>query len=287
MGAVESSAFALFARRKQDASVSARFERFATVLDNSAQFPVEAIGCPFTNGLLDGPFFQSVAPAAPLSVISVVFVQSVGGNTEAEHPSAFGGGETDKHVIYEGLSRVSADGVMAGANTARPGTTVFSVWHPELVELRRALGKPRHPVQIVVTSSGELAIEDGLLFNTADVRVMILTTNQAATTLAKRTGSRPWITVISSGVKPDLHLYAERLFILGIRRISAVGGRRLATGLIDSRLVSDLYLTTSPSEAGNPGTPMYEGAGPLSRDLVIRKRSAEGIIFEHFILRAG
>lgn len=93
--------------------------------------------------------------------------------------------------------------------------------------------------------------------------------------------------MISSGVKPDLHLYAERLFALGIRRISAVGGRRLATGLIDSRLVSDLYLTTSPIESGNPATPMYEGAGPLLCDLVIRKRSSGGIIFEHFILSAG
>jgi riboflavin biosynthesis pyrimidine reductase len=86
--------------------------------------------------------------------MSVVFVQSVDGNTEVDDPSALGGGETDKHVIYEGLSRVSADAVMAGANSVRHGTVVFSVWHPELVALRRTFGKPRHPVQIVVTSSG-------------------------------------------------------------------------------------------------------------------------------------
>jgi hypothetical protein len=60
-----------FARRKQHTPLSARLERFETLLDNSAQFPVEAIGCPFTNGPLDGLFFQSVAPAAPLPVISV------------------------------------------------------------------------------------------------------------------------------------------------------------------------------------------------------------------------
>jgi 5-amino-6-(5-phosphoribosylamino)uracil reductase len=284
---VEGSAFAVFARRKEDAALSARFERFETVFDNSARFPVEAIGCPFTDALLDGPFFQSVVPAAALPVISVVFVQSVSGNTDAEDPAALGGGDTDKHVIYEGLSRVSADAVMAGANTVRHGIAVFSVWHPELVALRRAFEKPRHPVQIVVTSSGELAIEDGLLFNIADVRVVILTANRAATSLAERTRSRPWITVISSGNKPDLRSYAERLFSLGIRRVSAVGGRKLATGLIDSGLVSDLYLTTSPIEGGSPSSRMYEGTRPPSRDLVIRKRSSEGIVFEHFIMRAG
>jgi 5-amino-6-(5-phosphoribosylamino)uracil reductase len=284
---VESSAFAVFARRKEQEALSACFERFETVFDNSARFPVEAIGCPFTDALLDGPFFQSVPPAASLPVMSLVFVQSAGGNTDAEDPSALGGGETDKHVIYEGLSRVSADAVMAGANTLRHGTVLFSVWHPELVELRRAFGKPRHPVQIVVTSSGDLPIEDGLLFNVADVRVVILTANRAATTLGQRVRPRPWISVISSGHAPDLHVYAERLFSLGIRRVSAVGGRKLATGLIDSRLVSDLYLTTSPTEGGHPSSPMYEGTRPPSRDLAIRKRSSEGVVFEHFIMRAG
>ena len=117
--------------------------------------------------------------------------------------------------------------------------------------------------------------------------MLILTADRAATTLAERVSSRPWIGVISSGAKPDLRVYTERLAGLGIRRVSAVGGRKLATGLIDSRLVSDLYLTTSAIEGGTPGSPMYEGTRPPSRDLVVRKRSAEGVVFEHFIVRAG
>jgi 5-amino-6-(5-phosphoribosylamino)uracil reductase len=277
----------MFARRKEDAALGARFERFETIVDDSARFPVEAVGCPFTDARLDGPFFQSVVPAVARPVISLVFVQSISGNTDAEDPSALGGGDTDKHLIYEGLSRVSADAVMAGANTGRRGTVVFSVWHPEVVALRRALGKPRHPVQIVVTASGDLAIEDGLLFNIPDVRVVILTVNRAATALAERTRSRPWITVISSGNTPDVQVYADRLFGLGIRRVSTVGGRTLASGLIDSGLVSDLYLTTSPLEGGRPDSPMYGGTRPPSTDLVVRKRSSGGIVFEHFVMRVG
>jgi hypothetical protein len=38
---------------------------------------------------------------------------------------------TDKHLIYEGLSRAAADAVLAGAATVRAGDIVFSVWHPE------------------------------------------------------------------------------------------------------------------------------------------------------------
>ena len=102
-----------------------------------------------------------------------------------------------------------------------------------------------------------------------------------------RVHSRPWIRVISSGHEPDLHFYAERLFSLGVRRVSAVGGRKLATSLIDARLVSDLYVTTSPLEGGRPDSPMYEGTGSLSRDLVVRKQTSGGVVFEHFIIGAG
>ena len=59
----------------------------------------------------------------------------------AETRRALGGGETDKHLIYEGLSRVAADAVLAGAETIRGGDIVLSVWHPELVRLRASLGQ--------------------------------------------------------------------------------------------------------------------------------------------------
>ena len=50
-----------------------------------------------------------------------VFVQSADGNTGARNPADLGGGETDKHLIYEGLSRVDVDGVLAGAATSGEG----------------------------------------------------------------------------------------------------------------------------------------------------------------------
>ena len=84
----------------------------------------------------------------------LVFVQSRDGNTGTRSPSALGGGRTDEHLIYEGLSRVAADAVLAGAETVRDGNVIFSVWHPELVRMRAALGKPRHPLQVIATLQG-------------------------------------------------------------------------------------------------------------------------------------
>ncbi len=260
-------------------------EPFTTTVDNSARFHLDPLTSAFTDALLDGPFFQSPVLPGRVPSLSLVFVQSRDGNTAADDPSTLGGGQTDKHIIYEGLSRVAADAVLAGAATIRDGGVLLSVWQSALVRLRRALGKPRHPMQIVMTSSGELPIEKGLFFNVPEIPVVILSSGRPAARLAERGRSRPWITVISTGEPADLRRGAERLRTeLGIQRISAIGGRSAATALIDAGLVSDLYLTTSPVRAGAADTPLYIGAHPPRRELVVRKQTQEGVVFEHFVL---
>lgn len=280
--------FAEFGQRKEKAAIAARLETFRTVTDRSPEFALERISTPFTDPLLDGPFFQSPEPSPGLPAINLVFVQSRDGNTVAEDPSALGGGETDKHVIYEGLSRVAADAVLTGAKTIGRGNMVFSIWHPALVAARQATGKPRHPIQIVLTAAGSLPVEHGLLFNVPEIPVIILSAGDAARALSRAAASKPWITVLSTGDAVDLRLAARRLKSEhGIRRISAIGGRSAATSLIDAGLIGDLYLTTSPIASGEPETPMYDPDRPLPRELVIRKQSATGIVFEHFLLRPG
>jgi riboflavin biosynthesis pyrimidine reductase len=275
--------FAAFARKKVAAAETAALEPFKTIADNSASLALEAIGSEFTDALLDGQFFQSPVPRDSIPSFSLVFVQSRDGNTEADNPSTLGGGETDKHVIYEGLSRVAADAVLAGAKSI--GAGILSVWHPALAALRGALGKPRHPFQIVMTARGELPIEEGLLFNVSEIPVIILSSGRPAARLAEQCRSRPWITVIGTSEPSDLRRGAERLRIEhGIQRISAIGGRSAATALIDAGLVSDLYLTTSAIRAGVPDTPLYTGTRPPLRELVVRKESPDGVVFEHFVL---
>ena len=270
--------------RKERAAAAARLEPFQCVLDHSARFHLEVVSTPFSDALLDGPFFQSDDEREYPS-INLVFVQSRNGNTEASDPSTLGGGETDKHVIYEGLSRLGADAVMSGARTIGRGNLIFSVWHPALVWLRQARGKPRHPIQIVATTSGAIPIETGLLFNVPDIRVVIMTGPRGAEALRDRLRSRPWISVLNTGTRSDLRAGVRRLHDeFGISRVSAVGGRTLATALIDQSLVKDLYLTTGVIDGGTRDTPFYEGSDFPERDLVVRKRSREGILFEHFIL---
>ena len=86
----------------------------------------------------------------------------------------------------------------------------------------------------------------------------------------------------------DLPFAFAELRRMGIERVSVVGGRRVATQLIDAGLVQDVYLTTSPREGGDPNTPMYPGR--LDGYLVVRKRGTgpeTGVVFEHTVLAGG
>jgi dihydrofolate reductase len=69
---------------------------------------------------------------------------------------------------------------------------------------------------------------------------------------------------------------------MGLERISCIGGRTLATQLLDAGLVQDVYLTTSARRGGEQNTPMYPK--PLDAELVVRKTGTEveaGVVFEH------
>jgi 5-amino-6-(5-phosphoribosylamino)uracil reductase len=272
----------LVARKEMEARRAGLYA-FTTDIDRHDD-TVEATGNPWTRKLFDGDFYASVNRSSELPSTSLVFVQSRDGNTGAADPSELGGGDTDKHLIYEGLSRVAADGVLAGAETIRGGHLVFSTWHPELVALRASLGLPRHPIQMIATLRG-IAFDDALIFNVPDLRVILLTVPPYVAAMHHALSQRSWITPVVMDDPNDLRGAFERFRALGIQRISCVGGRTIARQLIDARLVQDLYLTTSPKAGGEPNTPLYPR--PLRARTIVRKHGTgadAGVTFEHLTL---
>jgi riboflavin biosynthesis pyrimidine reductase len=239
-----------------------------------------AVGNAWSTRLFDGPFYMSpVPPGRP--ACSLVFVQSSDGNTVARDPGSLGGGDTDKHLVYEGLSRVAADAVLAGADTVRGGNVIFSVWHPELIDLRLSLGLPRHPTQIVATIRG-VGLDDALLFNVPDVPVVLVTVADGAGRMRDAIDVRPWVTPLVMTGPGDLPRTFERLASMGVGRISCIGGRTLAGQLLDARLVDDVYLTTGMKTGGEPDTPLF--AAPWPGRAAVRKRGTgieAGVTFEH------
>ncbi len=277
-----------FAERKTREASSAEIHALVTTETGPLERALGGIGNDWTRRHYDGDFHLMPLPSAA-PAITLVFVESRDGNTDADNPEDLGGGATDKHLLYEGLSRAAADAVLAGTATAIGRSAFFSVWHPEIVALRHELGLSRHPAQVVVTATGHhLDLEGSLLFNVPEVPVFLLAGNICRDRWATRLGERPWITVISiepHGLRGALsHLRAHH----GIRRISAIGGRTTASNLVDAGLVQDLCLTTSPLSGGKPDTPFYTGRQTLSFATIVKKREVgtpEPISFAHLVLR--
>lgn len=296
---MDARAFESFAARKTREAERASIYPLETIEDCSSRFALDTIGNDWTCRLYDGPFHLVASgfsrtrtangePPAASPNISLVFVQSKDGNTAIDNPEDLGGGATDKHVIYEGLSRVAADAILAGATTAAGEQVFFSVWHPELVALRLSLGLPRHPTQVVVTGRACIDPNRSLVFNVPEVPAIVIGSVYACGVLADAAAARPWMHIVpmeGEDMRPALQRLASEF---GIRRISCIGGRTTATSLLDAGLVQDVCLTTTSREAGKPGTPFYAGATPPLLEPMVRKRGLDPhapIFFEHLAVR--
>lgn len=273
-----------FAMAKTREAASARIERLSTIVEANEAIRSRAIGNAWTRTHY-GADFNLVEPPVNQTALSLVFVQSKDRNTGGGDPALLGGGATDKHLIYEGLTRVAADGVLAGAGTLY-ADAFFSVWHPELVSLRRDLGLPRHPAQIVVSKRGRLDF-NALLFNVPEVPVILIAGDESVSRNMMELSLRPWIRQILL-TSEDLRPVLDRLRIRdGLGRISAIGGRFTASRLVDAGLAQDIYLTTTSREGGEPGTPWYTGNTPPSLDVITKKQWADDgsiLVFEHDLI---
>jgi len=279
-----SDRFVEYCRARERAAAAAVLPPYRTVAVDVQLGDFHAIGNEWSRRLFDGNFYRT-SRKEDIPVTNLVFVQSRDGNTGADDPSTLGGGDTDKHLIYEGLSRVDADAVLAGATTARDDNLVLSVWHPELVKLRLELGRARHPAQVVVSSRSALHIESALMFQEPELPVFLITTSDAAPSLRLQVATRPWIQVIDAGQPLSMRTALRELKARGIETVSSIGGRTTARAMLREGVVSDLYLTTSPKSAGQPNTPLLDG--PLDAPAVVVKKGTgpeEGVRFVHYAL---
>jgi len=278
----DSENFQAFAEKKTQEAERAVIPPLVTIEDRSSEYQVRPIGNVWTRRHFDGGF-SLLDPAPHLPALSVVFVQSRAGNTVVPDPATLGGGPVDFHLIYEGLSRVAADGVLAGAATV--GKKVFfSVWHPEIVALRRELGLPRHPAQVVVSRRGRLNVEQSLLFNVPEVPVFLIIAPDGLRNCEQAVTERPWITVVPLADDDLADAFGRLRRDHGLTRLSVVGGRTVATSLIDAGLIQDLCLTTSALSAGQPNTPFYAGHRSPTLKVIVRKQGTTPtpITFEHY-----
>jgi riboflavin biosynthesis pyrimidine reductase len=269
--------------RKVSEARSAEISPLVTERDQAGD-AFAIIGNAWSRSMFGGLFYVSPPANTDVPSANLVFVQSREGNTVSHDPASLGGGLADKHLIYEGLSRVAVDGILAGSRTIANGGLVLSVWRPELVALRAAMDLPRHPAQVVATLDG-VALDRAMMFNLPALRVILITVARGADAMRDALKSRPWITPVVMAASHDLPGAFRELRRLGVERLSCVGGRTLAKLLLDAGLIQDVYLTTGTRSGGEPGTPFYDQ--PLHGREVVRKNGTgpdTGVVFEHIAL---
>jgi len=279
------SVFESVARQKIEEAAASNIEMLSTVFDRKLETASLHVGNAWTRLQYDGNFrLAAIPPNGPH--VSLIFVQSLNGNTDAADLAVFGAGSTDRHLLYEGLSRVAVDAVLVGARTVHP-LAFFSVWHPELIALRAALNLPRHPAQVVVSKTGNVDL-GSLLFNVPDVPVFLIGGEVCFQRHAAALAARQWVRPV---LLDDAGLGAaiDRLRLEhNIDRISAVGGPTTATRLVDEGVARDLYLTTGPCDGGVFNTPWYVGAVRPTLTVITRKQWGEigaRVVFEHIVVR--
>ena len=111
--------FASLVSRKVREAETAEIPGYRTTRSDASTSDLRRIGNGWTRALFDGPFYSSPIREGTLPAVSLVFVQSADGNTGTPRPLELGGGSTDKHLIYEGLSGASADAVLTGGLCGR------------------------------------------------------------------------------------------------------------------------------------------------------------------------
>src|ERR1700730_18928409 len=110
----------------------------------------------------------------------VVFASTLNGKVTFAEPKDKQATFTD-YYFYRELSKVFTDAVVAGAETLRGSPEqrrfTMSMYDPELIAFRtRVLQKPRHPLQVVITGSGNIATEREYIVNLPEFTVLVFTT---------------------------------------------------------------------------------------------------------------
>jgi riboflavin biosynthesis pyrimidine reductase len=196
----------------------------------------------------------------PEGAVYANFVSSIDGIVAIEAGTAPSGGiisgrnPADRFVM--GLLRAFADAVLVGAGTVR-AEGGRALWTPEFIfpdgadafrQLRQRLNRDAEPRLVIVTASGDLDPADRAL----QAGALVLTTKATASGLKGKLPAATEVRAIAEErMEPEDILNVLRAE--GLHTILTEGGPRLFGQLVQSNHVDQLFLTVSPSLAGQRG----------------------------------
>ena len=158
-----------------------------------------------------------------------------------------------------GLLRSVSDAVLVGSRTFNEGLghmRIPAFIYPEAkdlyAELRRKLRKPPLPLNVILTASGKVDLDEPP-FHTEGPPAAIITTNEGASRIASDHGDISHIRVRTTG-EAGCTTPAAVLKILtdefGIRLLLHEGGPTIFGQWLSAKTIDELFLTLAPQIAG-------------------------------------
>jgi riboflavin biosynthesis pyrimidine reductase len=187
------------------------------------------------------------------------FVETIDGVVampDIERSNAIVSDESEADRFVMGLLRAVADVVLVGSGTmlASPKGTwradrVYPPAADAYAELRRRLGKSKHPAVAVVTAGGSFDPTHPVL----ETGAVVLTTEQAAADLRASVPRATEVVAVNNGDWVDPAGAVAALRARGHELVLSEGGPTLFTSFVAAGLVDELFLTVSPLLAGRSG----------------------------------
>ena len=189
--------------------------------------------------------FPAAPPDRPYTVLNMV--STVDGKATISGRAAPIGSPLD-HVLMRRI-RCAVDALMYGAGTLRTEVINPSV-PPELEALRVSRGQSPQPLAVVVSSSGQVPLNNRF-FRVPNVTKLVVVPTDIPAQLRQDLESHAHL--VSPGPSPlEPRQFMKALHTdWAVKRIVVEGGPILNHSLIAARLVDELFLTIAPKLAGD------------------------------------
>jgi riboflavin biosynthesis pyrimidine reductase len=226
--------------------------------------------------IYDGYFYAPLPSTRDRPYGTIVFASTLNGKVTFAEPKDIKATFTDYYFYHE-LSKVFADAVIAGAATVRGSSDeqrfTMSLYDPELIAFRtRVLHKPRHPLQVVVTGSGNIATEKEYIFSLSEFKVAVFTTARGRAALSAHRFDKENVKVVSMGEQIDFRTIAEILHNeFAVERMLVIGGASVATQFMDAGVIDEMFITSANTLGHGNARTFYEGKQTLEMRTVSLK----------------
>jgi len=161
--------------------------------------------------------------------------------------------------------KADADAIMVGIGTILADDPSLTIKSPDRIRERNAMGRPDHPIRIIVDSRGRTPPDAKILHKGPGRRIIAV--SKEAGQQQRDQLSRHADIIISGEHEVDLVQLLEELGRQGISRLMVEGGGTLIAGLFRSGLVDELSMFMGNMVIGGSAAPtLADGEGWMKEE---------------------